>query len=168
MAWCQGFPSLSGPLLRVSLSLGASLPGAARRGSAVGYFNERCQGLQRGEEAEGAAERSLAKLGLGRRGLARRCSSAAAARSSPAGTSAPFRIRSQRLFPALCPSFLSSSSSLCLPAFICARWGKGGDQGTEPVAGGFGLSRCRVPPHRIGSGGADPHVTPLNPHCAGS
>lgn len=128
----QGSPSLSGSLLRVSVSLGASPPEAARRGSAVGYFNERCQGLQRGEEAEGAAERSLAKLGLGRRGPARRCSSAAAARSSPAGTSAPLRIRSQRLFPALCPPFLSSSSSPCFPAFICAQWGKGGDGGRSP------------------------------------
>lgn len=121
-----GVPSLPGPIFLARPSPGVSLTGAVRRGSAVGYFNERCQGLQSGEEAEGAAERLLAKLGLGRGGLARRCSTATAALSSPAGTSAPFRIRSQRLFPMLCSSFLSCSSFLRLTAFGCAHWEKGG------------------------------------------
>lgn len=99
MPW--GDPSLSGPRV-----VHAPQPGAAQRGSAVGYFNERCQGLQRGEEAEGEAERSLSKLGLGWGGLARRCCLATATRSAPAGTPAPLRIRSRGLFPTLSPSLL--------------------------------------------------------------
>lgn len=113
--WVPGIPFLPGPLFFVCPLPGVSLTGAVHRGSAVGYFNEHCQGLQSGEEPEGAVEHSLAKLGLGRGGLARHCSAATAARSSPAGTSAPFRIRSQRLFPTLCPSFLSCS----IPAPHC-------------------------------------------------
>lgn len=58
--------------------------GAARRGSAVGYFNERCQGLQRGEERREKPS-ALSKLGLGRGGPARCCGAASATHSAPAG-----------------------------------------------------------------------------------
>lgn len=81
-AGCRG-----GPLSAARASgWGQAGLGAARRGSAVGYFNERCQGLQRGEEAEGEAERSLSKLGLGWGGLACRYCVATATCSAPAGT----------------------------------------------------------------------------------
>lgn len=73
----MGTPLFPGPLWCMRLQLGASRPRAARRGSAVGYFNERCQALQRGEERREKPS-TLSKLGLGRGGLARCCGAAAA------------------------------------------------------------------------------------------
>lgn len=74
-----------------------------------------CQSLQRGEEAEGEAERSLSKLGLGWGGPVRRCCAATATHSAPAGTPAPLRIRSRGLFPTLSPSLLLLLLFLLVP-----------------------------------------------------
>lgn len=99
--------------------------GAARRGSAVGYFNERCQGLQRGEERR-EKPGTLSKLGLGRGGLARCCGGATATHSAPARTPAPLRIRSRGLFPTTSP-FLILLVPLPHVCCFCLCWaGDGG------------------------------------------
>lgn len=129
-AGAAGTPLFPGPLWCMRLRLGASRPRAARRGSAVGYFNERCQGLQRGEERREKPS-TLSKLGVGRGGLARCCGAASVTHSAPAG---PLRLSGSGyggFFP-LSPLSLSCSSlSLTFAAFVCAGWGMGGDLGGE-------------------------------------
>lgn len=98
--------------------------GAARRGSAVGYFNERCQGLQRGEERREKPS-ALSKLGLGRGGPARCCGAASATRSAPAG---PLRRSGSGyggFFPLSPLSLSCSSPSLTFATFVCAGWRDG-------------------------------------------
>lgn len=94
--------------------------GAARRGSTVSYFNQRCQGLQRGEERREKPS-TLSKLGLGRGGLACCCGAATATRSAPAGPLAPLRIRSRGLFPTI-PPFLILLVALPHVSCFCLCW----------------------------------------------
>lgn len=104
--------------------------GAARRGSAVGYFNQRCQGSQRGEERREKPS-TLSKLGLGRGGLPRCCSAAAATRSPPAGPLRRSGSGHGGFFPLSLLSLSCSSLSLTFPALVCAGWGMGGALGGE-------------------------------------
>lgn len=123
-SWRRGTPLFPGPLWCMRLRLAGSRPRAARRGSALGYFNERCQGLQRGEERREKPS-TLSKLGVGRGGLVRCCGAASATHSAPAG---PLRRSGSGyggFFPLSPLSLPCSSLSLTFAAFVCAGWGMG-------------------------------------------
>lgn len=147
-----------GPLSACPSGWGRAGLGAARRGSAVGYFNERCQGLQRREEAEGEAESvSLSKLGLGWGGLACRCRRSRAAtvtRSAPYGDprAAPDQVTGA--FPHAL-SFSFPRLPLRPPTFSCfclCRVGDGRRLG-EPALRSWVWSEQVPDPVPLGNGG---------------
>lgn len=159
-------PLFLGPLLCMRLR-----PGAARRGSAVGYFNER---LSEFAARGGGGGRSRA-LGLQTRTWLGRAGPPllhGRGHRHPLGTCRDPRAAPDQVTGAFPHALPFSPPPSPLPprpprfsVFVCAGWGMGGDQGSQPLVCGYGLSRYRVPSRWVKAGGSRPpsHPRDLQP-----